>query len=90
MTTEAIARMITQLLNARARADSICPSEVARAVAPDTWRALMPQVRAVAAELALEGTLRITQGDTAVDPAAVQACQIRGPLRLRRLISSRG
>ncbi|QJR37136.1 DUF3253 domain-containing protein [Gemmatimonas groenlandica] len=84
MTNDAITDMIAQLLNARAADASICPSEVARALAPDQWRALMPQVRAVAADLALAGALRITQGSVEIAPGAVLAGLTRGPLRLRR------
>ena len=54
---------------------SICPSEVARALAGD-WRPLMPRVRAVAAGLP---EILATQGGRAVDPVA--AC---GPVRLGR------
>ena len=83
-TTDAIASTIAQLLGARAVDASICPSEVARALAPDHWRALMPQIRAVAAELAGSGSLRITQSDEEITPAALLAGQTRGPIRLRR------
>ena len=85
MTDNTLADMITQLLDARAADASICPSEVARAWAPDSWRDLMPQVRVVAAELALAGALRITQGSVEVAPEAVLAGLTRGPLRLRRV-----
>ena len=83
-THDAIAEMISQLLDARAANASICPSEVARAVAPEHWRDLMPQVRVVAAQMAMAGALRITQGPETVEPRAVLAGQTRGPLRLRR------
>lgn len=84
MTNDAMVDMITQLLDAREADASICPSEVARALAPAHWRDLMPQIRAVAAELALAGALRITQGSVEIAPAAVLAGLTRGPLRLRR------
>lgn len=80
-TTDAIASMIAQLLNARAADASICPSELARALVPDHWRALMPQIRAVAAELAGAGSLRLTQSDEEITPAALLAGQTRGPVR---------
>ena len=83
-TTDAIASMIAQLLSARAADASICPSEVARALAPDHWRALMPQIRAVAAELAGAGSLRITQRNEEITPATLLAGQTRGPIRFRR------
>lgn len=77
-----IAHTIIALLQQRAPASSICPSEVARALAEgDTaWRALMQPVRAAAAELARAGTIVITQGDTQRDPDTVDV----GPIRLRR------
>lgn len=83
-TTDAIASIIAQLLRARAADASICPSEVARVLAPDHWRDLMPQIRAVAAELASVGSLRITQGEIEIAPAALLAGHTHGPIRLRR------
>jgi hypothetical protein len=73
----ALADTILELLARRAPA-SICPSEVARAVAPADWRPLMPQVRAAAARLASAGRIRVTQGAHEVDAIAA-----RGPIRLR-------
>jgi Protein of unknown function (DUF3253) len=61
-----------------ARADSICPSEVARGLAED-WRPLMPAVREQAGALADAGELRVTQRERDVDPRTA-----RGPIRLRR------
>lgn len=55
---------------------TICPSEVARALAAD-WRPLMPRVRAVAAGLP---EIEATQRGVPVDPVAA-----RGPIRLRRV-----
>ncbi len=60
------------------RSGSVCPSEVARALADD-WRPLMDDVRGRAAELADAGELRVTQGEDTVD-----ARSARGPIRLRR------
>ncbi|PBJ84100.1 S-adenosylmethionine tRNA ribosyltransferase [Lysobacteraceae bacterium NML93-0399] len=81
--TEArIAAEIRTLLAARAPDASICPSEVARRLcASDHWRDAMPDVRRVARALAADGLLRITQGDTVLDPADNAA---PGPIRLRR------
>jgi hypothetical protein len=79
-----IADCIDTLLAQRAPMASICPSEVARALDPTDWRTLMPSVRAVAAQRALDGAIRITQGDRTVDPHDVLAARTRGPLRLRR------
>ncbi|MGL4573516.1 MAG: DUF3253 domain-containing protein [Burkholderiaceae bacterium] len=77
---EHIARTIFALLSERQPLASICPSEVARALAqPEAgWRPLMPHVRAVAAQLAQSGQLQVTQGDHPVDAASA-----RGPIRLR-------
>ncbi|NNE50976.1 MAG: DUF3253 domain-containing protein [Sulfitobacter sp.] len=67
---------ILRQVTARGRGKTICPSDVARALGDD-WRDLMPEVRAVAAELAARGALRITQGGQSVD-----ALTARGPIRL--------
>ncbi|RZL56022.1 MAG: DUF3253 domain-containing protein [Variovorax sp.] len=76
-----IASTIDTLLGTRAASTSICPSEVARALADDeaAWRALMPAVRRVAAAMAAAGRLRVTRGDVEVD-----AMSAGGPIRLRR------
>ncbi|CAH0239594.1 hypothetical protein SRABI02_02897 [Plantibacter cousiniae] len=66
------------LLGKRAATSSICPSDVARAVGGDDWRALMDDTRRVAWRLVEEGRVRITQGDEAVDRETV-----RGPIRIR-------
>ena len=68
---------IFELLARRRPGASICPSEVARALASD-WRPLMPRVRDVAAQLAADGRLLVTQGGQPVDLHSA-----RGPLRLR-------
>ena len=78
---ERIVATIFALLDARAASSTICPSDAARALAADeaTWRALMPEVRRVAAALAAAGTLRVTQHGKHVDALAA-----RGPIRLAR------
>ena len=68
-----------ELLSRRAAASSVCPSEVARAVDADDWRALMPRVRRNAARLAITKRVSATRGDATVDPLAPG-----GPIRLRR------
>ena len=78
-TSEQLRQGIVDKLAARAAESSICPSEVARELGGDQWRELMPQVRAAAAQLADEGTVIATQGDSRVD-----AEEARGPIRLRR------
>ena len=55
---------------------TICPSEVARALAAD-WRPLLPAVRAEAARLAAEGRIAVTQKGRPVDAETA-----RGPVRL--------
>ena len=70
---------IRDLLAARARTATICPSEAARRVDPDGWRDLMPGARRVAGRLVADGRVEMTQRGEVVDPATA-----RGPVRLRR------
>ena len=63
-------------LAARGPGKTICPSEVARALAGD-WRALMEDVRAVAADLSAEGHVIVTRKGEQVD-----AQSPGGPIRL--------
>ncbi len=72
----AIERSIQRLLETRA-GKTICPSEVARELDPKGFRALMPAVREVAAQLRACGRLLITQRGEPVDPSTA-----RGPIRL--------
>jgi Protein of unknown function (DUF3253) len=58
---------------------SICPSDAARAVEPQAWRALMPRARAAAGRLAAGGAVEVTQRGEVVDVATA-----RGPVRVRR------
>ncbi|MCC4610586.1 DUF3253 domain-containing protein [Xanthomonas campestris pv. esculenti] len=76
-----IAALIRRLLAQRRPEQSICPSEVARALSDDAsvWRALMPQVRAVAAAAAEAGVVRVTQ-----QGRTVQLPAVHGPIRLMR------
>jgi hypothetical protein len=69
-----VAAAILHLALQRGRARSLCPSEVAKALAAD-WRPLMPEVRAVAATLP---EIVATQRGVEVDPLTA-----RGPIRLR-------
>ena len=78
----AIERTLFELLDARAATSTICPSEVARALAPDSeaaWRAMMPAVRRVAASLARADRLAVLQRGVPVDAETA-----RGPIRLKR------
>lgn len=79
--TERIADEILRQTAARGADKSICPSEVARALAPeeDAWRRLLGQVRAAAIRLAREGRIEVLRKGKPVDPAA----EIRGVIRLR-------
>ncbi len=71
---------IASLLDSRADGATICPSDVARALAPDPeWRALMDDVRRVAAEGHHAGRLEIRQHGHRVDPETA-----RGPIRIAR------
>jgi hypothetical protein len=76
-----IAAEILRQTAARGADKSICPSEVARALAPeeDAWRRLMGQVRAAAIRLARDGRIEVLRKGKPVDPAA----EIRGVIRLR-------
>ncbi|HEX8497380.1 MAG TPA: DUF2256 and DUF3253 domain-containing protein [Actinomycetales bacterium] len=68
-------------LLARVRAGgTVCPSEAARAVAPDDWRPLMEAARSAARRLVAAGTAEITQGGQVVDPSTA-----KGPIRVRPL-----
>ncbi|WP_083346441.1 DUF3253 domain-containing protein [Terriglobus roseus] len=72
---------IASLLKERGLGKTICPSEVARAIAGDTrrdWEPWMQQVRDTAAAMADEGSLQVTQRGHAVNAATA-----KGPIRLR-------
>ena len=70
---------ILDLLATRAPGATICPSDAARAVAPDDWRPLMDQARAAAQRLVDAGEVVVTQRGAVVDLASA-----RGPVRIRR------
>lgn len=69
---------ILALLASRAATSTICPSDAARAVAPENWRPLMPGARQAAARLVERGDVEITQRGEVVDLAGA-----RGPIRIR-------
>lgn len=73
-----IATTILDLLAARAAGATICPSEVARVLAPSRWRPLMPRVRDVAATMAAAGEVELRQRGEVVSPFE----RVRGPLRI--------
>jgi hypothetical protein len=79
-TDRRLERTILELLDARAAAATICPSDAARAVDPDGWRDLMQPARRAAGRLVAEGGVEITQRGNVVDLATA-----RGPVRIRRV-----
>jgi hypothetical protein len=70
---------IVQLLNARARDASICPSEAAQRVGGEDWQRLMEPTRMAARRLVAQEKVQITQGGRVVDPS-----RAKGPIRIRR------
>ena len=75
---------ILRLLAVRGEGKTICPSEVARAVAGseerDRWEPLMEAVRAAAEKLVQEGKIVVTQHGLVVDGKTA-----KGAIRLRLL-----
>lgn len=82
---EALEAEILRQTTERGTDKSICPSEVARALAADeeTWRRLMGPIRAAAIRLARSGQVEILRKGKPVDPTA----EIRGVIRLRKSAS---
>lgn len=76
---DAIEQAILDLLATRNTGASICPSEVARILAPDGWREHMEAIRQAARRLVAKQQLEITQGGRVADPSTA-----KGPIRLRR------
>jgi hypothetical protein len=70
-------KAVLELLSQRGTATA-CPSEVARALAPDGWRPLMEPVRAAAARLQKRGKVDVYQRGK-----PVRLEEARGPVRLR-------
>lgn len=66
---------ILDLALQRGREKSLCPSEVARALEPEDWQALMSEVRRVAAGMP---EIIARQNGVEVDPVTA-----RGPIRLQ-------
>lgn len=81
---------ILELLAQRGEGKSVCPSEVARAMAPDAWRLLMEPVRAAARSLAADGAIVITQRGEPVDPDVPTRGAIRLHLAQRSMQRGRG
>ena len=77
-----IERTILALLDRRAVGRTICPSEAARALAPDDWRPLMAPVRETAYAMAEGARLEVTQSGQVVDGRTARgAIRLRKPLR---------
>ena len=73
-----IEETIRGLLEARDAGKTICPSDAARAIDDDGFRALMDPVRRVARDMVARGELEVTQSGRVVDIDTA-----RGPIRLR-------
>jgi hypothetical protein len=80
MTDADIEERIFALLSVRRPGATICPSEVARSLAPDggAWRKSMPRVRQIAQALVQQRRLRVTRDGVAVADATAPG----GPIRL--------
>lgn len=74
---DVVAATIRKLLRARGAGKTVCPSEVARALAPDDFRGVMPLVRAVARDLVAAREIVVMQRGAVVDLDTA-----RGPIRL--------
>ncbi len=74
---QAIEATVLRLVQERGPGKSICPSEAAKALAPE-WHALMGAVRRVAVRLAQAGRIDILRKGKPVDPV-----DVRGVIRLR-------
>lgn len=70
---------IRALAGHRGPRSSTCPSDAARAVGGEHWRAVMDEARDIARRLARDGLVEITQRGDVLDPDA----QWRGPIRIR-------
>ena len=79
MSDAAIEAEILRQLGQRRPDASICPSEVARALAED-WRPWMTPVREVADAMRSRGRVRITRGGADVAPTSLH----RGAVRIAR------
>lgn len=69
---QVVQHCILALLHERGAEKTICPSEVARRLAPNYWRTLMNDVRVAGAQLAANGHIGVTQKGCVVDPETVQ------------------
>jgi hypothetical protein len=78
----ALEAAILELLAARGRDKTICPSEAAKLVGGNQnrsdWESLMEPARAAARRLVAQGRIVVTQHGAAVDPSTA-----KGPIRLK-------
>lgn len=79
LTNPQIEAALLAMVAQRGQTASACPSEVARQLQNEAWRALMPRVRQVAAELAKRGEIIITQRGETVTPTGPWV----GPIRIK-------
>lgn len=75
---EDVERAIVALLERRGDGRTICPSDAARALGGEDWRALLGPVRERARAMVASGRLEVTQGGRVVDLDSA-----RGAIRLR-------
>ena len=75
---ESLETAILTLLAQRGANKTICPSEAAKAVAPEAWEPQMEPARKAARRLVARGLLDITQQGQIID-----ASTAKGPVRLR-------
>jgi Protein of unknown function (DUF3253) len=73
---------IMSLLVKRGEGSSICPSDAPRSLYAD-WRKHMLLTRSIAFKLALEGKIKITQGETTFSLESITKGDIKGAIRLR-------
>jgi hypothetical protein len=78
----ALEQAILGLLAQRDRHATICPSEAARLVGDEDWRALMERSRRAGRRLEAAGDVVITQRGRRVDPG------VKGPIRIGRIRAS--
>lgn len=82
--TAQIEETMLALVAARGEGKTICPSEVARAIAgehPDAWGRMMQPVRKVAVRLAKEGKVAIMRKGKPADPDDFKGVYRIGPAR---------
>ncbi|MEM0985153.1 MAG: DUF3253 domain-containing protein [Pseudomonadota bacterium] len=68
--THPVRTAILSLVEVRGVGKTICPTEAAKAVSKDRWRAVLPDVRAEAVRLAKAGEIMIYRKGKPVDPGA--------------------